>query len=146
MRFGWRRQFKDDDKKLQDYRGAVHFYIGATGREETEQEKQEDYTSRLKTMKNHLLAFKDELNLIINSKEKSQQLDKIEGKTQTIEAEARRRMAVVDEKRWGSVIELIQMQRDELKKKGLLNQEIIDIKKDIADIKSILNDLKNAIG
>ena len=139
-----RATFRDDDKKLQDYKNAVHFYVGIVGVEETEQEKQEDYISRLTTMKNHLLAFKDELTLILNSQTKSGKLDKIENETQIRDAEARRRASVVEGKLWGAVIELIQMQRDELKKKGTLNQEIIEIRKDINDIKLMLSEFKKS--
>jgi len=135
--------FKDDDKKLRDYTHPLR--IGIIGREKSEQEKQEDYLSDLRKMKNHLLAFKEEINLIIASKQKSGKLDKIEEETKIIAAEAKRRRAVVDEKLLGAIMEFIQMQRDELKKKGLLTQEIVDIRKDIADIKSTLNDLKNVL-
>src|SRR3989338_9380615 len=64
-----RTTFTDGEKKLKDYRSSVHFYIGVVGYEKTEQEKQEDYISRLKTIRNHLIAFCDELKLKLSTHE-----------------------------------------------------------------------------
>ncbi|GEM_PF-2361206 len=133
-----RTTFLDGEAKLKDYKRSVHFYIGVVGHEETEQEKQEDYISRLKTMKNHLIAFQEELKLKAATFKDSSKLDDIENETEIRDAEARRRSSVVEGKLWGSVIELIDMQRNELKKKDELNKEIIDIKKELKDLKSIL--------
>jgi len=58
-----RTAFLDGEAKLKYYKRSVNFYIGIIGYEETEQEKQEDYISRLKTMRNHLVAYRDELKL-----------------------------------------------------------------------------------
>ena len=132
-----RTTFVDGESKLKDYRSSVHFYIGVVGYEETEQEKQDDYISRLKTIKNHLVAFREELKLKAATHEKSSKFDKIENETQIRDAEARRRASVVEGKLWGAVIELLDVQRNELKKKDELTQEIIDIKKEIKDLKSI---------
>ena len=68
----------------------------------------------------------------------SDKLDKIEGKIQEQKAEVERRAGVVESKLWGSVIELIEMQREELKKRGSVNQAISDIRKELEEIKSLL--------
>jgi len=137
--------FSDGEEKLEDYRGSVHFYVGILGREESEEEKQEDYVSRLKKMKNHLVAYREELELRSVSRKKSAKLDKIAEETRIVRAEAERRSAVVDEKRWGAVIELLTILRAELKERGELSQQIIDLKKDVQDIKSMFVELFKAI-
>jgi hypothetical protein len=71
---------------------------------------------------------------------KSDKLDKIEGKIQKQKVEAERRATVVESKLWGSVIELIDMQREELKKRGSVNQAIIEIRKELKEIKSLLTE------
>jgi len=133
--------FSDGEKKLKDYRSSVHFYVGVLGYVESEQEKQEDYISRLKKMRNYLTAYKEELQLRAASRTKSSRLDEIEGETEIREAESRRRAAVVEGKLWGAVIELIDMQREELKKRGELNQEIIELRTEVRDLKSMFVEL-----
>ena len=135
-----RTTFLDGEAKLKDYKRSVHFHIGLAylGHEEAEKEMQEDYISSLKNMKNHLVAFQEELKLKLATHKESSKLDDIENETQVRDAEARRRASVVEGKLWGAVIELIDMQRNELKKKDELNKEIIDIKKELKDLKSIL--------
>ena len=60
-----RAAFIDDDEKLNDYRSRVCIEI--FGYEKSEEEKQEDYITDLKRMKNHILTYKDELELNILS-------------------------------------------------------------------------------
>lgn len=132
-----RTTFVDDENKLKDYRSSVFFIGFIDGREETDQEKQDDYISRLKTMRNHLIAFRDEIKLKLSTNEKTSQLDKIEEETEIRDAEARRRASVVEGKLWGAVIELLDMQRNELKKKDELNKAMIEIKKEINDVKTM---------
>lgn len=67
---------------------------------------------------------KEELDL----EDKSGKLEKIKKEIQEEKAEAERRVAVVETKLWGSVIELIDMQREELKRRGHIDQEISDIR------------------
>lgn len=141
-----RATFRDDEKKLNDFKKTVPLYIAISRREDTEEEKQSYYISHLKRIKNHLVSFKEELNLIISSEKDSKVINELEKQINDLELEAKRRSAVAEEKRWGAMIELIQMQRDELKKRGFLSQEIIDIKKDISEIKTIVTELKEAIG
>ncbi len=141
-----RATFVNDEKKLGDFKKARPFYIAIVGKEDTEEEKQDYYISHLKRIRNHLLAFKEELSLIISSEKDSKIINELEKQTNELELEAKRRSAVAEEKRWGAMIELIQMQREELKKRGFLSQEIIGIKKEISEIKTILMELKGAVG
>jgi len=134
--------FSDGEKKLEDYRWALHF-VGVLG--ESEEERQDDYVSRLKGMRNQLVAYREELQLRWESRSKSSKLDKIEGETELKEAEAGRRAAVVKTKLWGAVIELLDMQREELKKRGELTQEVIELRKEVRDLKSMITRLSKII-
>lgn len=82
-------------------------------------------------------AAREELDL----GEKSGKLNEIEKEITKAKAEAKRREVVAESKFWGSVIELIQMQRDELKRRSQVDQEISDIRKEIADLKLLLSKL-----
>lgn len=77
----------------------------------------------------------------LDFRSKSDKLDKIKRETQKEKAEAERRAAVVETKFWGSVIELIEMQREELKGRNQLNEEMLEIRKAIEEIKSMLEKL-----
>jgi hypothetical protein len=68
-------------------------------------------------------------------KGKSTKLDEIETEVKEGEAEAKRRETVAESKFWGSVIELIQLQRDELKRRSQVDQEIAEIRKEITDLR-----------
>lgn len=82
-------------------------------------------------------AAKEELNI----ESRSDKLDKIKNEIGEKKAEAERRAAVVETKLWGSVIEVIDMLREELKKRSQVDQEISRIHKEIEEIKSILTRL-----
>jgi len=73
---------------------------------------------------------KEELDL----EDKSDKLEKVKKEIQEEKAEAERRAAVVETKLWGSVIELIDMQREELKRRSHIDQEISSIHNAIEDI------------
>jgi hypothetical protein len=82
-------------------------------------------------------AAREELDL----GEKSGKLDDIEKEIKEAKAEAKRREVVAESKFWGSVIELIQMQRDELKRRSQVDQEISEIRKEIGELRSLLTKL-----
>ncbi len=79
-------------------------------------------------------AAREELDL----GKKSGKLDDIEKEIKEAKAEAKRREVVAESKFWGSVIELIQMQRDELKRRSQVDQEITEIRKEIKELKLLL--------
>lgn len=63
-----RTAFKDDDKKIQDYDNDIR----SNNRrfvytEESEETKQKRYLKDLEIMRNHLIGYKDELELLSNS-------------------------------------------------------------------------------
>jgi len=82
-------------------------------------------------------AAREELDL----GEKSGKLDDIEKEIKEAKAEAKRREVVAESKFWGSVIELIQMQRDELKRRSQVDQEITKIRKEIGELKLLITKL-----
>jgi len=64
-----RTVFKDDNKKLDDlYYDLNTTYAGSTSFRESKEEIQKEYIRELKVMKKHLVSYKDELELIIDSK------------------------------------------------------------------------------
>lgn len=127
--------FQDGEKKLSDYKHSFPMYVGILGREDTEEEKQEYYLKKLGSIRNNLVAYQQELQLRLSSTKKKSKLDRIESETKISEAEAKRRATVVETKLWGAVIELIDMQRDELKKRGELTQEIIGLRTELGQLK-----------
>ncbi len=74
-------------------------------------------------------AAKEELDF----ENKSDKLDKIEKEIKEEKAEAKRRAAVAETKQWGSVIELIDMLREELKRRTKVDQDISEIRKEIGE-------------
>lgn len=76
--------------------------------------------------------------------EKSGRLDEIEEKIKEGKAEAKRRATVAESKFWGSVIELIQMQRDELKRRSQVDQRISEIQRQLAELKQMVSKLTPA--
>jgi hypothetical protein len=73
--------------------------------------------------------------------EKSGKLDEIEKEIKEGKAEAKRRATVAESKFWGSVIELIQMQRDELKRRSHVDQQISEIRKQLIELKQMMTKL-----
>lgn len=89
----------------------------------------------------HGVALMEAAREDLDVRGKSTKLDEIETEIQEGEAEAQRRKTVAESKFWGSVIELIQMQRDELKRRSQVDQEIAEIRKEIADLRILLTKL-----
>jgi hypothetical protein len=84
---------------------------------------------------------REQLDLISSS-------DKLGKKREQIleeKAEAQRRSAVVETKLWGAVIELIDLQRDQLKTKGQQNEQMVEIRKNLEDIKLLIIGLADEI-
>jgi len=75
-------------------------------------------------------AAREELDL----GEKSGKLDEIDKEIKEAKAEAKRRAAVAETKQWGSVIELIDMLREELKRRSQVDQDISEIRKEIGEV------------
>lgn len=140
-----RMAFSDGEEKLEAYMRSVHFAVAVLGYEETEEEKQEDYISRLGKIRRHLRAYKEEVDLRLASREKEIRLTTIERETQISDAEARRRASVVDTKWMGAVIELLDFQRAELKRRDEMSQAIIELRKEVGDLKSMMGELVESL-
>jgi hypothetical protein len=66
-----RYTFKDDEKKFLDYNNDLRSsQIVFVSSEESEEIKQKRYQKYLETMRNHLISYKDELELLSNSRKK----------------------------------------------------------------------------
>ena len=77
----------------------------------------------------------------LDREEKSGKLEEIENEIKEGKAEAKRRATVAESKFWGSVIELIQMQRDELKRRSQVDLQISEIQKQLAELKQMVTKL-----
>ena len=136
----------DKENKLREYQNSVNpptFVVA--GYEKSEEEKQQEYVSKIRAMLNHLDAFGDEIKLSIETKKKSTKLDEIEQKTYEVKAEAERRAAVTDTKSFGAAIEIIDALRDELKSRESTSQELIEIKKTLLEIQRSLTELRKEL-
>lgn len=130
--------FDDAKQKINSYSG---FSVVVVGREHTPEEKQEDYLGDLKRVKRHLVAWKEEIELNLEGIEKSDRLDKIRSKIEEQDLEPERRQKVAESKAWGAIIELLDFQRDLIKEKEQTTKAIIEIKKEVADIKEMIQQL-----
>lgn len=79
-----RAVFIDDNEKLDDYYYDLnHVYVGILGVEDSEEKQQEDYIEDLETMENHLVGYKQELELIIDSKGYNSVDENVNGSSQS---------------------------------------------------------------
>jgi hypothetical protein len=127
--------FTDYKEKIKSYIGLI---VEITGVEKTSAEKQRDYESSLKRRRRHLVAWKEELRLKKEVEEERSDLDKLRSKITKADLETKRREKVAKSKFYGAVIELLDIQRDTIKDKEQGTKAIIEMQKDIADIKELL--------
>jgi len=72
-------------------------------------------------------------------------LEKLEEKIRKATSEAERRRAVAETKLWGSVIEVIDILRTELKERGKVNQRILEMRREIRELKAIMTKLNSRL-
>jgi len=72
-------------------------------------------------------------------------LEKLEEKLRKATVEAGRRRAVAETKLWGSVIDVIDILRTELKERGKVNQRILEMRREIREIKAIMTKLNSRL-
>jgi len=128
-----RATFQDPEEKINSYKDFV-FFIG----EKTQMEKRHDYENSLKKKKRHLIAWKEEIELNEETDSESENLDEINKKIKKADLESERRQKVTESKFYGAVMELLDFQRNLIKEKEQTTKAIIEIKKDILDIKDML--------
>lgn len=121
------------------YNDCVGFSISSGY--ETEEEKQRDYLDEIKRVKRYLIAYKEELQFQDEIVHTSTKLNSIEKDIKEKQLESKRRQSVAETKFYGASIEMIDLLRKELKDRSKTNEDIIEIKKDIKEIKEILKNL-----
>jgi len=127
--------FTDSKEKIKSY---VGFAFAIVGQEKTSAEKQSDYEDSLKQKRRHLIAWKEEIELNKEVKEETSKLDKLHSKISETNLETKRREEVAKSKFYGAVIELLDIQRNTIKDKEQVTKALIEMQKDIADIKELL--------
>lgn len=138
--------FEDWKEKISNYDRNVHSLVALIGYEPSEEEKQSEYISIVKIMKNQVMALKEELQLLSEIESSSLKLDKAEKEIEEARKEADRREAVTESKFYGAAIEIIDRLRDELRRRDDFSKDIIEIKKDIADIKEMVIRIVHTVG
>ena len=128
--------FEDADDKLNQIANPYSYTI------KTEAQKQNMYVDNLKFIKNNLIGFQEEITLKMSIPQ-NPRIEKILTQTEIKKAEAERRGAVADTKFYGGYIELITELRNQLKEKDIITKELRQIKQDISEIKSMIEDLKS---
>ena len=108
---------------------------------ETDEEKQKDHLRDIKRIERYLIAYKEELQFQNEVDNSSTKLNKLDSKIKEKKLEAQRRQEVTETKFYGAAIEIIDRLRDELKARSKINEEILEIKKDIKEIKDFLGKL-----
>lgn len=81
----------------------------------------------------------------VEAEKDSTELDRLKEKIEEGKAEAERRATVTETKQWGAAIEIIDILRDELKKRRKRDQEMLDIHKQLEEIKQLLVKLNDKI-
>jgi len=130
--------FSDGNDKIKSYSGI---FIAIGGHEETAEEKQRDYLNGLKRRKRHLTAWKEEVEVYIDTQQESNKVDKISSEIEKTGLETNRRKNVAEGKFYGAVIELLDLQRTHIKDKEQVTKSIINIEKEIADMKKMISHL-----
>ena len=127
--------FSDADSKLKQLSNPYSVT------RKTDAQRQLRYINGLKRLKNNLVGYKEEIKLKM-SVPQNPRIEKILSQTEIKKAEAERRGAVADTKLYGGYIELITELRNQLKEKDIITKELRQIKQDISDIKTMIEELK----
>jgi len=125
--------FDDSREKLEHYKTNPSFSLSTGMSDEEKKNAHQSYhEQKLSLMKQYVIAYREELKLLIDTSEKTGKLDeleeKIKEKNKEINLEAERRKGVAEQKFYGAVIELLDMQRNELKRRGESDKEISELK------------------
>jgi hypothetical protein len=126
--------FTDSKEKIQSMAGV---YIAVVGYEKSEVEEQKEYIDELNRKKRHILAWKEEVELVMESLSQSNKVSKVEQEIKEADLEAARREKVAESKFFGAVIELLDIQRNLIKDKEQTTKKITEIQNDISDLKSM---------
>jgi len=137
--------FEDSNDKLSRYESNSGLVL-STGMSETEVDEalNDAYQSDLDQMKSYVVGFLEELKIISETKEKTGKLDELEGKIKEVNLEKERRQGVAEQKFYGAVIELLDFQRNELKRRNENTQDISEIKSKIMKLEDNVTKKSNS--
>ena len=132
--------FDDAKEKLEQYKPNPLYAVSTGMTNEEREENSRNFTKRrLNMMKNYIVGYKEELNLILDTDKKTDELSQIGEKITKAGLESNRREEVAKSKFYGAVIELLDFQRNLLKDHEVVLKEILEIK-------NILNRLESNSG
>lgn len=133
-----------DEERLKELKNSVRtFWIATASQSEEEKAKQE--WDSLKHKQGNLLRILNSLKDAIELKEKfkeEEKIDIISKELREAKKEAERRGAVLEGKYAGALIEFLDMQRQELKKRMNIEERLNQIEQKINNILEILNSKK----
>lgn len=128
--------FENTKERKKDYLGFSIYVPGLLP-----EDRQKIYISDLENRIRTLVAWKEEMALIIETRKDSSKIDELKGQIEEKGLESTRREKVAETKFYGAVIELIDMQRNMLKNKEDNTKSLITIQKDIQELKDNINNL-----
>jgi len=133
-----KKAFEDWEDKKESYYGPLFAVI--TG-DKSHREKQREYERDLKRRKRNLETWIEEVEMMQEFSIDEKKIDKVEKEIEEAEQEADRRKAVVDQKVGGAYIELIDKLREEMRERESIQEDIIEIKKEVKEVKDALQAL-----
>jgi len=124
--------FDDAKEKLARYNVNPYFGLSTNMSEGERRNAHQSYhESRLRLMKQYVVGYCEELSLIMDTDTKTEELSEIEAKIKKSALETDRREEVAKSKFFGAVIEMLDFQRNELKRRSETDKEISEIKNSI---------------
>lgn len=121
--------FPDGNERLTNLITSFPISVTNSNDREMEEEKQTYYVSYLKIMRQKLAAYKEELQVKSSPEKMTNELDEIKKEKREEATETTIQL---------NKEESIDTRRIELEERDKLNREILKIKKDVKDVKSIL--------
>jgi hypothetical protein len=110
-------------------------------KEEEERDSQNYYERRLDMMKNYIIGYVEELDLLIDTNKKNSKLTKLEREIEEKKLEAERRKTVVETKVYGAEIEIITILREELKQRSENAKVVTELNAKITQIQDMLSQM-----
>jgi len=103
-----------------------------------------EFVNQVKATKRFIEAIVANLEIRKTSEVKDSRLEKLEFQLGEKEIESKRREKVTETKFWGGAIELIDRLRNELKESSNVKADLVDMKRDIKEIKEILSSINKS--
>ncbi|WEL23334.1 hypothetical protein [Candidatus Nanohalovita haloferacivicina] len=126
--------FSDGEEKKDNlYPDVVTGAIGLNSKQ-----RQNRYEDQINRKLRNLKAWKEQVELEKSSTEEKAKIEKMKEEVEEEKLESERRENVAEQKYHGAVIELLDLQRDRIKENEKTSKEITEMKKEIQDIKELL--------